>query len=232
MDIEQYLHNQFETYPRIFRDVSEYLPKKEIRESIMTTRDTLPCLSCEHNMVLKSVETRKGLRYHYICSHCDGKSGELQNSPAIAYWSFQAAKKVASYQRPPLVNEIMLDGRYTKWLESAPAKRADSAALWVAGLKWMKWVWSQHRKTQDYKSLSTQDQLYIDAIGSCIDVLRKEAASFSASVGVDVTNEESVELLVFADKSIKKERLDAFPRYKEKLSPMLRKVLKDVFLAP
>ena len=228
MDISTYLHTQFESYPRMFRDVSAYLSKEQVREAIMLSPQEFHCSACNDGKAKLTIETTKrGLGYHYKCAHCGLSSGGSQRHPAIAFWQWQAKKQVQSALTPAIVKLDMYDARCAKWERIPRAKSLMLSADWVAALKWVKLMWSKHRSTEDFLQLNEGDQLYVDAIGGCIAVLQKQAKTMASKLGLDVTDPESAFLLAQADVRIQEDRAHYYPYFQSRLSPVFRFKIKE-----
>jgi len=232
MDLQQYLKSQFELYPPQFRDVASFMGKSSVREQIMRDPQELCCPLCQTGQMRQEAqETKKGeSRWRYACCACRANSGEWQKSISIAYW--QLFSKKTSIVLPEVSPVVQLEpflSRCAHW-HRVPPKKAESLAVeWIASTKWLKRVWSQHRNTIDFSSLSEADQLYVDAIGAAFDVLKKHAVQLALSLNVDVQSPRNSQRLAEGDRQVRLDRKRRLPHYQENLSPDFRQKAIGLF---
>lgn len=209
MDLAQYLHTEFEAYPKMFRDVVAFLSKEDVKQCILE-----PSALASDEYKIKTVSSKKGDRYIVVVD--DEPSGEPQLSAAIAYWQLVSKKKFMTLElKLPIFKPTYLD-RAVKWLREKEPKRTALFVEWVATLNVTKNIWSAHKKSRDYHLLSEEDKLYIDAIGVLIDAARKQSVLMMSSLSLDIRlvagNVKAAEL------SVVKDREDCLEMFIDKLS--------------
>lgn len=228
MDIKNYLHIQFETYPRLLRDVISFLASEDIRNKIMVNPDLISTNKAQDVLYLKEVKTKHGTRFIYESIDANTSSGQPQKSASIAYWQWYAKKNTPIIETVPMVKGDVFVSRYKKWADLERSACIAKYAEWIASLKWARQVWAAHKKTSDYEELSEDDKNYVDTIGVLIDVMRKQAVLLSLSFGFDVTDKSNAFTLSKADDIVKGERLEYYPKYQSKLTPVFRFKIKEL----
>lgn len=222
--LKNYLRAQFEMYPQLFRDVSAFMMDPSIRERVMQEPSTLPCPRCDSGVCHLNTQASKGgePRYRYLCDGCTMSSGELQKSPAIAYWLLFAKKDAKNAPDLPIVQAERYAARAAHWHRVPTAKAQRLCMEWISSTKWVKFVWSQHRQSEDYQHLCVDDRYYVDAIGAVMDVLKKEAVQLASTLGVDVQDPSRARALKLADAAVQEDRARRFPLYQMKITSGLK----------
>ncbi|MAH54657.1 MAG: hypothetical protein CL531_00130 [Aestuariibacter sp.] len=229
LDIEQYLKTEFEVYPRMFRDVSSYLPSHENLSRLTNVPESYPCAKCDHGeMVIKSETCTSGDRYHYVCTHCRSESGPQQKSAMTAYWQGQV-KSGSNTLGNPLVDSKVFGRKLQKWRsENLPKiKVINNMMTWNASLKWLKWVHVQHVKTADFESLDDTGKAIVLSIGYCIEALRKHAVEMMSEHGIDVANSAVQARIPEFDAKVESDRKSYYPQYQSRLPPVFRCRIKE-----
>lgn len=222
--LDNYLRAQFEMYPQQFRDVSAFMADVSVRDRVMQVPSELPCPSCGAGMCRVTTHASKSgeSRYRYSCDSCAMNSGELQKAPAIAYWLLFAKKDAKQSPSLPVVRTDRYAARAAHW-HRVPSYKAQRLCIeWVSSTKWVKFVWSQHRQSDDYQQLCVEDQLYIDAIGAVMDVLKKDAVQLALSLGIDVRDPSRSKALKLADVAVQSDRASKYPLYQMKITNGLK----------
>lgn len=222
--LKDYLRAQFEMYPQQFRDVSAFMADASVREQVMRETKALPCPRCGAGVCQLSAHATKGgdSRYRYTCNSCTMNSGELQKSPAIAYWLLFAKKDAKTNPVLPIVQSDRYAARAAHW-HRVPAGKAQRLCIeWISSTKWVKFVWSQHRQSDDYQQLCLDDRCYVDAIGAVMDVLKKDAVQLALSLGVDVQDPSRTKALKLADAAVQQDRARRFPLFQMNITSGLK----------
>lgn len=224
MNIESYLKEEFEAYPRHFRDVSEYLAKSEVVKALTECPKNVSCPNCGEQISLFEKNASKGVRYNFQCSKCGKTSGPLQKTPFIAYWQLMSssATKVSN----PLLNDELFFRKLKKINALSTTGKIEEYLLWAASLNWLKWVWSKHRFTESYNRLPEVDKLTIDSLGFCIDELRRKSILSLSEAGFDIKDKRNAPIVELAYSEVKSERKSRFELFKEKLSADFSVILK------
>jgi len=225
MDIGDYLKEEFEAYPRYFRDVSEYLAKKNVIKALTECPDDVTCPICNASMTLVDKTVKKGVRYNYQCSSCGKVSGPLQKAPFIAFWQLNSANDCNVIN--PLLNIVLYNNKLSKWTTLNQTEKLQELLIWATSLTWLKWVWNKHRLSSSYNKLSDTDKLAVDSLGFCIDELRRKSVLLLSITGFDIKDSRNTTFVKLAYDCVKKERSDMFSKFKDKLSFDFSMIVKN-----
>jgi hypothetical protein len=226
LNITDYLKIEFEVYPRLFRDLANFLPKQDQMEKVTNPAFQCFCPACSgEDISVVSVETKKGLRYQVSCS-C-GKKGPIGVSEFSAIWHWLTMKSMpTSLVENPLVNADRYWATRKKW------ERSDEVAnlvSWIAALNFHKRICDAHRDTPDYKMLSEKDKDFVDMLPLLNRLLRKEAAMRLDELGLPISSDEFNVKIQVEESYVVKDRKSVYERFKDALTPGFHFKVRELY---
>jgi hypothetical protein len=224
LNAEQYLKNEFNTYPQLLRSVANYLSSEKTLLAVKSPKVSLSCTACGGTPAVETKTTSKGVRYRAVCG-CGQASG-LQLHAYQAIWSWMS-KKVAGNVPPenPLIDHPALMAKKEKASKSRESN-VSFALSWMASLNFYRKVWSLHKKSVAYQSLDTEDQAFIDSIGLLMNLLRSQARQTLEDMGLMLSDPAVQSALAMAEVACAQERLDYLPRYQAALPDDFKQSLR------
>lgn len=226
MKITDYLKIEFEVYPRLFRDLANFLPKQDQMEKVTKPTFQNFCPACGgEDVSVVSVETKKGLRHEASCS-C-GKKGPIAVSEFSAIWHWLTIKEMpTSLVENPLVNTERYWSTRKKW-----EKGDETAHLisWIAALNFHKRICDAHRDTPDYKALSDEDKDFVDMLPLLNRLLRKEATLRLGELGMLISSDEFNRKIQVEESYVVKDRKSVYERFKDALTPGFHFKVRELY---
>lgn len=226
MNVTDYLKIEFEVYPRLFRDLANFLPKQDQMEKVTNPAFQHFCPACESGSTsVVSVETKKGSRYQVSCS-C-GKDGPIGVSEFSAIWHWVTMKGMpVNLIENPLVNTERYWTTRKKW---AKIDEASNLIAWVAALNFHKRICDAHRDTPDYKSLSDDDKDFVDMLPLLNRLLRKEATLRLEELGFSISSDEFQRKIQMEESYVVKDRKSVYKRFKDVLTPGFHFKVRELY---
>lgn len=221
MNTEQYLKDEFQVYPELFRELMVYFPSMECRQGLAAPEHH----GYEH--ALRGVITQQIPGGLYTI-HVDGKPIPPQKSVSLAKWTYLNSKQVdaTTWSSPLLKNELYTSKR-SQWNLSPDAH---PWMFWLVNINIQQAIWSIHRQTKDYPLLNEDEQLLVDSVGAAVKLVRKSTVRHLKGLGVsleapatqELLNSMTADILCSRLKKAKK-HLEALPSpFKERIFAYLR----------
>lgn len=226
MNIIDYLKIEFEVYPRLFRDLANFLPKKEQMEKITNPTFHRFCPDCQgEDASVIEVETKKGVRYRVSCS-C-GKEGPIGLSEFSAIWHWVTLKGMPiNLVENPLINTERYLATRRKWKKS---DEVTYLTAWIAALNFHKRIGDAHRDTPDYQSLSGEDKELVNVLPLLNRLLKKEATFRLEELGVAISSDECQRKIQMEESYVAKDRKSVYGKFKDNLTPGFHFKVRELY---
>ena len=226
MNVINYLKVEFEAYPRLFRDLANFMPKQESIDRV--TNPDLPnfCPKCQGGQIaVKQVTTKQGERHRVECS-C-GKEGPLGVSEFSAIWHWATMKGMPTdLMENPLVNTERYWATRRKW---AKGDEGSHLTAWLAALNFHKRVCDAHRDTPDYQALSESDKEFVDMLPLLNRILRKEATARLEELNISLTSEECQRKIQTEESYVANDRKSVYERFRDMLTPGFHFKVRELY---
>jgi hypothetical protein len=226
LNIIDYLKIEFEVYPRLFRDLANFLPKQEQMEKVTNPTFHRFCPDCQgKDASVIEVETKKGVRYRVSCS-C-GKEGPIGLSEFSAIWQWVTLKGMpTNLVENPLINTERYLTTRKKWEKH---DEVTHLAAWIAALNFHKRICDAHRDTPDYQSLSEKDKEFVNVLPLLNRLLKKEATLRLEELSFAISSDECQRKIQMEESYVAKDRKSVYERFKDTLTPGFHFKVRELY---
>lgn len=226
MNVIDYLKIEFEVYPRLFRDLANFLPKPEQMEKVTNPTFHRFCPDCQgESASVTEIDMKKGVRYRVSCS-C-GKEGPIGLSEFSAIWHWVTLKGMpTTLVENPLINTERYWATRKKWEKN---DEVSHLIAWVAALNFHKRICDAHRDTPDYQSLSEQEKEFVNVLPLLNRLLKKEATLRLEELSVSISSEECQRKIQMEESYVAKDRKSVYERFKGALTPGFHFKVRELY---
>jgi hypothetical protein len=176
--LANYFKNEFEMYPKEFRDISDYVLKEHNYKLITDKRACGICSHCGEKTLLTSSSFKHGIRFYFVCNK--GHQTLPQRSDYLAYWQALADKKLRSNMQvnldSPLVKSRVFNAKLKKINKLDAMSQVRYLVNLNASLSVVKKAKHSNKGSVYYGSLTAGEQDFVNATLFALVVFKNSIA--------------------------------------------------------
>jgi hypothetical protein len=215
--LQDYLKEEFEALPPAVRTYVKFLSSKKVMDELQNV--TLSSCSCDNKTspTLQSEKKKKGTLYSYECLAC-GQTTTASYSESVARASWVSKGNgsdpfmLFDGALAANISDVQLSSDYD--LE----RKISNLLHYRGNLSVYEKIRNIHKKQSLYKSLSKDDQLYLECIDLHLKASINKLTSALNDIGFVVSESASVNRIEGVVSKVKSERLLALPRFSSRLN--------------